>query len=67
MKIQALLGINGYNLMVCQSTRNLYHFSILDRSIVVHNFDGVYPNLEAAIARGKSVIQNLGYKQKTNN
>ena len=24
-----------------------------------HDFQGIYPNLQAAIARGKSVIKNL--------
>ena len=24
-----------------------------------HHFEGIYPNLQAAITRGKSIIQNL--------
>ncbi len=64
MKIQALIGINGYSLLVCHGRGNLYSLSIVDRQIVVHNFEGIYPNLLQAIARGKSVIENLKQQQK---
>ncbi len=41
-----------------------FSLSIVDRQIVVHNFEGIYPNLLQAIARGKSVIENLKQQQK---
>ena len=63
MKIQTLIGIDGYSLLISQNSKNSYSFSIIDRQIVVHNFEGIYPNLTLAIARGKSVIENLKYWQ----
>ncbi len=64
MKIQALIGIDGYSLLVCQGRGKLYSLSIVDRQITVHSFEGIYPDLEGAIARGKSVIKNLKQQQK---
>ena len=38
----------------------------MDESHQTHNFEGIYPNLQAAISRGKSIIQNLEtWKQNT--
>ena len=63
MKIQTLIGIDGYSLLVCGS-RNLYSVSIIDRKTVVHSFEGIYPSLPRAIARGRAVIKNLECRQQ---
>lgn len=63
MKIQTLIGIDGYSLLISKGSKNSYSFSIVDREIVVHNFEGIYSNSDLAIARGKSVIENLKYWQ----
>lgn len=59
MKIQTLIGIDGYSLLVCQGSGNLYSLSIINQKAIVYNFEGIYPSLFQAIARGKSVIENL--------
>ena len=56
MKIEVLIGIEDYKLMVYRSSERLYHFSIIDRENILHNFEGIYRNRESAIARGKSVM-----------
>ena len=66
MKTPALFNINGYNLFVYHCSRNLYRISIMDESQQTHHFEGIYPNLQAAVIRGKSVIENLKtWKQHT--
>jgi len=59
MKIKALIGINGYSLMVCHCSGNLYHLSIIDQESMVHDFEGIYPSLKNAIARGRKVIETI--------
>lgn len=54
-----ILNSDGYSLFVCHCSRNLYRISIMDDSHQTYHFEGIYPNLQAAIARGKSVIQNF--------
>jgi len=63
MNIQALIGIDGYSLLVSRGSGNLYSLSIIDREVAVHNFDGIYPNLATAIARGRAIIENIKYWQ----
>ena len=59
MKIKALIGIDGYSLMVCHCHGRLYRLSIINQENIVHNFEGVYSSLRDAINRGRSVIQNI--------
>jgi hypothetical protein len=59
MNIQTLLNFNGYSLLVSHCSGNLYRLSIIEREIVIHTFEGIYPTLQTAIARGKSIIENL--------
>ena len=63
MKIEATIGIGKYVLMVCHCYGNLYRLSIINQNCVAHNFEGIYPSLEKAIARGKSAIACLEYSQ----
>lgn len=59
MKIETVIGIDDYSLLVSHCSGNLYLLSIIEQGIVVHNFEGIYPTLQTAIERGKSVIQTL--------
>ena len=59
MKIKALIGIDGYSLMVCHCSGKLYHLSIIDQKSILHNFEGIYPSLKSAIARGRKVIETI--------
>ena len=61
MKIQATIGIGDYMLMVCHCYGNLYRLSIINQNYVLHNFEGIYPELQSAIARGRAVINHLTY------
>lgn len=64
MKIQTILGDDRYSLLVSQSSGNLYRLSIVEGEMAVHSFEGIYPNLQTAIDRGKSIIENLQYLQQ---
>ena len=63
MKIKALIGIEGYSLMVCHCSGKLYHISVINKEKVIHNFEGIYSSLDNAINRGRSVIENLKYSK----
>ena len=57
--IPTLSNTDGYNLLVYCSSGNLYCINIMDNIGQFHNFEGIYPDLQAAVARGKAVIANL--------
>ena len=59
MKIQTLLNIDGYTLLICDCSNNLYRLSIIDDTAQVYEFEGIYPNLIAAKRRGYCVIRTL--------
>ena len=74
MEIKILLGIDDYTLLICYrsqptyqtprevsevSSPNLYRLSIIDRESKVHEFEGIYPTLMAAVERGRLVIRTL--------
>ncbi|MGV2827722.1 hypothetical protein [Myxosarcina sp. GI1(2024)] len=61
MNIQTSIDVDRYSLRICHGSGNFYRLSIAEGEIVVHSFEGIYPNLQTAIERGKSIIQNLGY------
>jgi hypothetical protein len=66
METHSRSNINGYNLFVQQLANNLYHLNIVDPDDQVHHFEGVYASPQAAIAKGKSVIENfIFWRQKT--
>ena len=62
MKIQTPICIDGYSLLVCRGDGNFYSLSIVDPEAVVHSFEGIYSSPDRAIARGKSVIENLQWR-----
>ena len=59
MEIQPISNIDGYNLFVQHYSNNLYHLNIVDPQQQLHHFEGIYSSPQAAIAKGKSVIENL--------
>ena len=64
MNIQTVLGIDGYSLIVCHCYGKLYRLSIIDREEIIHTCEGIYPTLQAAVERGKSVVRNLDFWQQ---
>ena len=66
MEIQPILNIDGYNLFVQNHANNLYHLNIVDANDEVHHFEGIYSSPQAAIEKGKSVIENFKFwREKT--
>lgn len=59
METQPILNIDGYNLFVRHFANNIYHLNIVTPEELIHHFEGIYPNPQAAIDRGKTVIENL--------
>jgi hypothetical protein len=43
---------------------NLYHLNIVDPEDRVHHFEGVYSSPQAAMEKGKSVIENFIFWRK---
>ena len=66
MQIQPILNIEGYSLFVQHFADNLYHLNIVDPNQEVHHFEGIYSSPQAAIEKGKSVIENFKFwREKT--
>ena len=53
--------IDGYSLFIRYFPNNFYHLDIIDPEERVHHFEGIYSSPEAAIAKGKLVIDNLAF------
>ncbi|MBE9045180.1 hypothetical protein IQ255_12340 [Pleurocapsales cyanobacterium LEGE 10410] len=56
MKIQNIIAINGYTLLIYCLDR-LYRFSIIDPSGVTFNFDCKFLTAEAANAEGRVAVE----------
>ena len=65
MKTQPILNIDGYSLFIQYFANNLYHLNIVAPDDYVHHIEGVYSSPQAAIERGRSVIDNLIFWQET--
>ena len=66
MEVQPISNINGYNLFVQHYPNNLYHLNIIDPEDRLHHFEGIYSSPQAAIEKGKSVIDNfIFWRNKT--
>ncbi|MEY2857936.1 MAG: hypothetical protein RLZZ74_2248 [Cyanobacteriota bacterium] len=57
MKIQNLIGIDGYTLLIYRSPDQLYHFSIIDRSGIAFSFDSIFLTPEEANLKGRAAIE----------
>ena len=64
MSTQTLSHIDGYNLSVQSFSSNFYHLNIVDPDNILHHFEGIYPSPQAAMEKGKSVIQNFNFWQE---
>ena len=66
MEVQPLSNIDDYNLFVQHCANNFYHLNIVDPDNVVHHFEGIYSSPQAAVEKGKSVIENFKFwRRKT--
>jgi hypothetical protein len=58
MKIQHVIGIDGYTLLVYRSIDQLYRFSIIDFSGIAFSFERVFLSPEEAKIKGRDAIEN---------
>ena len=56
MKIQNVIGIDGYTLLVYRSLDQLYRFSIIDFSGIPFNFDSIFLTAEEAKDKGRAAV-----------
>ena len=59
MEMHPISNVDGYNLFVQHFDNNLYHLNIVDPDHQIHHFEGIYSSPQAAIEKGKSVIENF--------
>ncbi|MGL5077477.1 MAG: hypothetical protein ACRDBG_16845 [Waterburya sp.] len=57
MKIQNVVGINGYTLLIYRSLDQLYRFSIIDFSGIAFNFDSIFLTAEEANFKGRAAVE----------
>lgn len=57
MKIDTLLGIDNYTLMVYAYPDGFYRFSIIDPLGISYDFDSVFLNAENACQKGKDAVK----------
>jgi len=57
MKIQNVIGIDGYTLMVYRSSDELYRFSIIDFSGMTFGFDNLFLTANEAIIKGRAAVE----------
>lgn len=57
MKINSVIGIDGYTLLVYCSEDRLYRFSIIDSLGIAFNFDSIFLTAEEANIKGKEAVE----------
>lgn len=57
MKVQDLIGIDGYTLVVYSSPDLLYRFSIIDSSGIAFRFDSIFLTAEEAKVKGRAAME----------
>ena len=57
MKIQNIIGIDGYTLLIYCSLDQLYSFSIIDFSGIAFNFDSIFLTAEEANVKGRAAVE----------
>ncbi|MEM7594960.1 MAG: hypothetical protein AAF383_26265 [Cyanobacteria bacterium P01_A01_bin.83] len=57
MKIQDVIGIDGYTLLVYRSLDQLYRFSIIDFSGIAFSFDSIFLTAEEAKIKGIAAVE----------
>jgi len=60
MKIQNVIGIDGYTLLVYRSLDHLYHFSIIDLSGMIFGFDNIFLTADEANIKGRAAVNMAG-------
>ena len=61
MKIDTLVGIANYTLVVYSYDKGFYQFCIIDRYGVMYNFDSIFSNSKDAYESGKNAV-NLAFE-----
>lgn len=58
MKIETVIGIKNYTLMVYYRPNDgLYGFSLIDCAGVTYNFDSIFMTAEEAYHKGRNAVQ----------
>jgi hypothetical protein len=57
MKIQNVIGISGYTLLIYSSLDQLYRFSIIDFSGMAFSFDSIFLTAEEANIKGRAAVE----------
>ncbi|MGB5633392.1 MAG: hypothetical protein WBM44_25140 [Waterburya sp.] len=57
MKIQNVIGIDGYTLLIYRSLDQLYRFSIIDFSGIAFSFDSIFLTPEEAKDKGLAAVE----------
>lgn len=57
MKIEHVIGIDGYTLLVYRSSDQLYRFSIIDFSGISFSFDSIFLTAEEANIKGRAAVE----------
>jgi len=57
MKIQNVIGIDGYTLLIYRSLDQLYRFSIIDFSGIPFSFDSIFLTAEEAKRKGLAAVE----------
>ena len=57
MKIDTLLGIDDYTLMIYAYPDGFYRFSIIDSIGMSYDFDSIFINAEDARQKGKEAVK----------
>lgn len=57
MKIQSVIGIDGYTLLIYRSLDRLYRFSIIDFAGVTFDFDSDFLTAKEANIQGRMAVE----------
>ena len=57
MKIETLVGLKGYTLIVYRGFDYLYRFSIIDFSGILYNFDSIFLTAQEANQKGREAVE----------
>lgn len=57
MKINSVIGIDGYTLLVYRSADKLYRFSIIDSCGISFSFDSIFLTAEEANIKGREAVE----------
>lgn len=57
MKIETLIGLDNYTLMVYAYPDGFYRFCIIDPTGIAYDFDSIFLNSEDAIEKGTDAVK----------